>query len=327
MKTNFDKKISSLKEQISQKIGEILAKKEPVSLYEPMRYALAAGGKQIRPVLLLLANEAVGGKTEHALNAAAAVELVHNFTLVHDDIMDNDDLRRGRETVHKHWDKNVAILSGDGLLVLAYQTLNQTTTVNLQRVMTTFSNGILKVCEGQALDKEFENRDSVAIDEYFTMIEKKTAALISMSCKIGALLGTENRDYILAVEKYGHLLGRAFQVQDDLLDVIADERILGKNVGSDLQENKKTFLILHALQNANGANRRFLKEILSEKNISRQKVEQAIHLFAEMGTIDAAKSRVRHELEEAKEALSIISDSPAREYLSHFLKILLNRNY
>lgn len=327
MATDFDNKISALKKQISQRIDEILVKKEPVSLYEPMRYALAAGGKQIRPVLLLLANEAVGGQTEHALNAAAAVELVHNFTLVHDDIMDNDDLRRGRETVHKHWDQNIAILSGDGLLVLAYQTLNRTTTENLQQIMTTFSKGILEVCEGQALDKEFESRDSVSIDEYFTMIEKKTAALISMSCKIGALLGTENRDYILALEKYGHLLGRAFQVQDDLLDVIADERVLGKNVGSDLQENKKTFLILHALQNAKGTNREFLKKILSEENISRQKVEQAIHLFVEMGTIDAAKSRVRYELEEARKALSILPDGPARDYLNHFLKILSNRNY
>lgn len=327
MKTDFDKRISALKEQISQRIGEILAKKDPVSLYEPMRYALTAGGKQIRPVLLLLANEAVGGQTEHALNAAAAVELVHNFTLVHDDIMDNDDLRRGRETVHKHWDDNVAILSGDGLLVLAYQALNQTRTNNLQQVMTTFSKGILDVCEGQAMDKEFESRDLVSIDEYFTMIEKKTAALISMSCKIGALLGTENQDYILAIEKYGHLLGRAFQIQDDLLDVIADEQIFGKNVGSDLKENKKTFLILHALQNANGAEREFFQDISSEKNISRQKVEQAIRLFAEIGTIDAARSRVRHELEEAKDALSIIPENPAREYLSQFLKIISNRNY
>ncbi len=327
MKTDFDNKISALKKQISQRIDEILGKKEPVSLYEPMRYALAAGGKQIRPVLLLLANEAVGGQTKGVLNAAAAVELVHNFTLVHDDIMDNDDLRRGRETVHKHWDDNVAILSGDGLLVLAYQALNQTVTENLQRVMTTFSNGILEVCEGQALDKEFENRDSVSIDEYFTMIEKKTAALISMSCKIGALLGTDNQDYILAIEKYGHLLGRAFQIQDDLLDVIADEQILGKNVGSDLKENKKTFLILHALQNANGVEREFFQDISRKKNISHQKVDQAIRLFAETGTIDAARSQVRHELEEAKEALSIIPASPAREYLSQFLNILSNRNY
>lgn len=327
MATDFDNKISSFKKQISQRIENILNKKEPVSLYEPMRYALAAGGKQIRPVLLLLANEAVGGQTVDALNAAAAVELVHNFTLVHDDIMDNDDLRRGRETVHKHWDENVAILSGDGLLVLAYQALNLTTTNNFQRIMTTFSNGILEVCEGQALDKEFENRDLVSIDEYFTMIEKKTAALISMSCKIGALLGTNNENYILAIEKYGHLLGRAFQIQDDLLDVIADEQILGKNVGSDLQENKKTFLILHALQNAHGADREFLKKISGQKNISPQNVDKAIRLFAEMGTIDAARKQVHQELGEAKRALSVIPESPAREYLNQFLTILANRNH
>ena len=305
---------------------ELTAVQQPVTLFEPMRYATSAGGKKLRPILLLICCEAVGGDTRAGLEAAVSLELVHNFTLVHDDIMDNDDLRRGRETVHKHWDKNIAILVGDGLLVLAYSELARMKSDKFQQIACIFSDAILKVCEGQALDKEFEQRESISMAEYLDMIDKKTAMLFSMACQVGAMLGGGSKEQIDAMGRYGHLLGRAFQIQDDLLDLIADESILGKDIGSDLMEHKKTFLVIHALENAPAHLLPDLKGALQKKSITSQDCLDIKHKMQEIGTIKAAQDQIALTLNRALASLKIIPHNTARSFLVELLDLIAQRN-
>jgi len=323
----FEQKISELKKLVVDRMYEIISKKEPVTLYEPIRYAISSGGKRLRPVLLLLVNEAVGGDIENALNTAVAIELVHNFTLVHDDIMDNDILRRGRETVHKKWDVNVGILSGDALLVLAYSALHLNQSDKLPDILDDFSRGILKVCEGQTLDKEFEARNFVTLEEYFEMIDKKTAELFSVACHVGAILGRGTKEQLDTMRIYGKKLGRAFQIQDDLLDVISEEVILGKDIGSDLEENKKTFLVVHAFENANNEQKQKLNNILNKNSITADDVKNVIALFKQTNTITAARNIIDECLEDAKKALLPLPDNSARQYLSDLLDIIAKRNF
>ncbi len=326
MSHTFEQKISELKKVVENRIYEIVNKTEPLTLYEPMRYAISSGGKRLRPVLLLLVNEAVGGGLENALDAAVALELVHNFTLVHDDIMDNDDLRRGRATVHKKWDTNVAILSGDALLVLAYSALHRNPSPILPEVLNDFSNGILKVCEGQTLDKEFETRGSVTLEEYYEMIDKKTAELFSVACHVGSILGGGTDEQINAMKIYGKKVGRAFQIQDDLLDVISEETILGKDIGSDIEENKKTFLVVHALENAGEDQKQKLNVILNKKRITADDVKNVIDIFRQTNTITAARNLIENCLNDAKKALLPLPDNSAKYYLSELLDTIAKRN-
>ena len=326
MTHTFEQKLSELKKVVVNRMDEILNKTEPVTLWEPMRYAISSGGKRLRPVLLLLVNEAVGGSVENALDAAVALEMVHNFTLVHDDIMDNDDLRRGRETVHKKWDANVAILSGDALLVLAYSALHRNPSDKLPEVLNDFSSGILRVCEGQTLDKEFEARDSVTLEEYFDMIDKKTAELFSVACHVGSILGGGSTEQVNAMKIYGKKVGRAFQIQDDLLDVISDEAVLGKDIGSDIEENKKTFLVVHALENADEEQKKKLYTILNKNNITADDVRNVIDIFGQTNTLTAARNIVDECLDDAKKALLSIPDNSAKHYLSELLDTIAKRN-
>jgi len=323
---SFDAKMKSLKDMVVEQMFQAVPSENPVTLYEPIRYAIASGGKRLRPVLLLLVCEAVGGKPEDALDAAVALELVHNFTLVHDDIMDNDDLRRGKETVHKKWDRNVAILSGDALLVLAYSMLHRRSHNRLAQVLDDFSRGILQVCEGQSLDKEFESRHDVTLAEYYDMIDKKTAELFSVACHVGSILGGGTVEQMAAMRIYGKKLGRAFQIQDDLLDVIAEENVLGKDIGSDLEANKKTFLVVHALQNANDGQKQQLQTILHKGKVTTDDVKAVIDLFKQTKTLDAARLEVDNCLQEAKKALLPLPDNSARLQLGELIDLVAGRN-
>lgn len=311
----FDEILANYKAVINRHIEHYLTVKKPFTLYEPMRYASSTGGKQLRPILVLLGCEAVGSSWERALSAAVALELVHNFSLVHDDIMDHDELRRGRKTVHKKWDENVAILAGDALLVMAYAILAQTQTPHLQRIFAEFSLGILRVCEGQALDKEFESRETVQLVEYWEMIDKKTAELFSVACALGGLIGDGTEQHIAALKKFGCRLGRAFQIQDDLLDIFANETVLGKDIGSDLQENKKTFLILHALEQGAQDDQKFLKNLLGKNPITADDLEAAMHIFERAGTVQSAQDLLRQNFKDAREALDHLPKSAARDLL------------
>lgn len=216
----------------------------PVSLSEPIRYFLQMPGKMIRPLLTLFSSKAVGGNMEDALPAAIAVELFHDFTLIHDDIMDQDDLRRGLETLHVKYGDSTAILSGDALIGLAYSQLMRVPDTSLNAVTKIFTEALVKVCEGQALDKEFEARDDIQLEEYLDMIAKKTAWLIKTACALGAHCGNGTPEQVDLLTSFGYNLGMGFQIQDDLLDFVADENKLGKKVGSDFRMHKTTYVTL-----------------------------------------------------------------------------------
>ncbi|MCP4971472.1 MAG: polyprenyl synthetase family protein, partial [Arcobacter sp.] len=243
------------KKEISKfenKYSKLITNQKPTSLYEPCSYIIKSTGKRLRPFLVMLSAQAVNSKISSVTNAAIAVELLHNFTLVHDDIMDNADKRRGRTTLHIKYNTNTAILAGDNLIALAYKSLLRDCKHSTNEIVNDFTQGITEVCEGQSLDTDFENRKKVTLDEYVVMIQKKTAALAETCCSIGARLGNGTKSEITSLKNYGKYLGLAFQIQDDLLDIMADEKELGKKIGGDLIEGKKTYLLLSALAKAKG---------------------------------------------------------------------------
>ena len=292
-----NKKFISLYEIERNKVNKILSRalknRNPISLYEPGSYILNSGGKRLRPLLVLLSAKAVGGKFNDAYNAAAAVEMLHNFTLVHDDIMDNADKRRGRLTLHKKYDHNTAILTGDSLLSIAYEFLLKDCNGNAKEVISSFTHGLIEVCEGQSLDTDFELRKNVSLSEYIVMIKKKTAAMAEMCCKIGALLGGGTMKQVKALGKYGLNLGIAFQIQDDLLDISADEKEFGKTIGGDLVEGKKTFLFLEALEKSSGEDRRKLQKVIERKGIRRNQVLNYKIIYEKLGVLDDARREIR----------------------------------
>jgi len=310
---------------IDKHLATFISRTIPKSLYEPANYILEAGGKRIRPVLVLCACEAVGGKKEEAIHAAAGLEILHNFTLVHDDIMDNAAARRGRPTVHTKWDANVAILAGDVLLGLAYRALLMSKTDSVHELGSIFTEGVIEVCEGQAYDKEFETRKRVSLDEYLLMIRKKTGTMVSVAMEVGAILGNGSLTERTALKSYGELVGEAFQVQDDLLDVVADEKQFGKTIGGDIVEGKKTFLLITALQRAKGEEKRLLQRIVHEGGISKSKVNRVRQIFLSTGAVEAAELQIANDIAKAKEQLKMLNDSESTHMLSWFADMLLGR--
>ena len=306
-------------------LASFIKRSVPESLYEPAKYILAAGGKRIRPVLVLCACEAVGGKNDEALDAAAGLEILHNFTLVHDDIMDHAASRRGRPTVHTKWDENIAILAGDVLLGLAYRALLQSNTPRIHKLSTIFTEGVIEVCEGQAYDKEFERRKTVTLDEYLLMIQKKTGTMVAVATEVGAILGNATRDERAALKTYGELVGQAFQIQDDLLDVIADEKKFGKTIGGDIVEGKKTFLLITALQRAKGDDKRMLQRIVRDGGTSRRSVDKVRRIFYATGAVNAAQEQISVDIAGAKEKLRLLRESESVRMLAWFTDMLLNR--
>jgi geranylgeranyl diphosphate synthase type II len=311
---------------VESRMRERLVKPAPVSLYDPMRYAVESGGKRLRPVLALMTCRAVGGEVETALDAAIAIELVHNFSLVHDDIMDRDDLRRGRPTVYKKWDESVAILAGDALLIEAYRALDTLPPDVFPTASRRFSDSILEICEGQALDKEFESSDQILTETYFEMIGKKTGRLFGLACELGALLGGGDRDQQTALSIYGERLGFAFQIQDDLLDVTADEEILGKDIGSDLQQGKKTFLFIRAWEQASPPDRALLHSLKQNTSVTPAQIREVIDLFDRTGSLKAAQKEIDLALADARNALSNLPASEAQTWLMQMIETVATRN-
>ena len=321
--SRYDRHKALLEEHLARLVKESV----PRSLYEPLKYVLAGGGKRIRPVLLMLSCEAVGGTARSALRAGAAIEILHNFTLVHDDIMDNASSRRGRKTVHTKWDTNVAILVGDELLALAYRAVLQTKSPNIQRIAKTFTDGVVEVCEGQAYDKEFETRSAVTVNDYLLMIEKKTAKMVSVAAEIGALIGNAAPEGIRALRQYGHHVGLAFQIQDDLLDIMANEEELGKKIGGDLVEGKKTFLLLEALRTARGSDRKLLRELVANKGCSPDRIPEYRRIYIETGAAASARRRIEREINRSKQELHRLPSTGAQAVLEWFADMLLHRTY
>ncbi|WBX77071.1 polyprenyl synthetase family protein [Tenacibaculum ovolyticum] len=255
--------------------------REPKNLYEPIDYILQIGGKRIRPVLTLIASDIFSGSYTKAMPAALAVEVFHNFTLVHDDIMDDAPLRRGNQTVHEKWDINRGILSGDAMLILAYQYFENYSPTVFQKLAQLFSKTALEVCDGQQLDVDFETRNDVTIDEYIKMITLKTSVLVAAALKMGAIVAEATEDQAQHLYNYGLNLGIAFQLQDDYLDTFGNPETFGKQVGGDIIENKKTFLYLKALEIANDADKEKLHTLYNEdqKNIS-EKINTVSAIFS-----------------------------------------------
>jgi len=310
---------------IETTIKNVFKNKNPKSLYEPANYIVKSGGKRIRPFLTLLACKAVGGNYHRALNAAVATELLHNFTLVHDDIMDNANKRRNLLTLHKKYDLNTAILTGDSLAAISIKYLLKDAEENTLEIFRTFTRGFIEVCEGQSLDAEFEERKNVTIKEYLKMIRKKTAALIEMSCKLGAIIGGGSKDEINSLANYGRNLGIAFQIQDDLLDISAEESKLGKKIGGDLLEGKKTFLLLKALEKAEGRLKKEFQKVIDNKGIGENEVLKYKSFYRELNIFELSKKEISKYTKRALKSIDNIKDAEAKELLVWLANKLVSR--
>ena len=324
MRNNYIKIYETERKKINKILSQALNGRKPVSLYEPGAYILNSGGKRLRPLLVLLSAKAVGGSFKNAYNAAASVEMLHNFTLVHDDIMDNADKRRGRLTLHKKYDHNTAILTGDSLLSVAYEYLLKDCNGSAKELISSFTHGLIEVCEGQSMDTDFESRKNVSLSEYITMIKKKTAAMAEMCCRIGALLGGGSKDQVTALGNYGLNLGIAFQIQDDLLDISADEKKFGKTIGGDLVEGKKTFLFLEALEKSKGEDRRRLLMVIERKGIRSNQIIFYKQLYEKLGVLDDARNEIRHYTNKALKSLKLL-DKEKRKIFIWLADSLINR--
>lgn len=320
---------------VERRLRRSLRRGSPHDLNESCRYVLDGGGKRLRAVLVLLGCRAVGGRVVQALDAGAAVEIMHNFTLVHDDIMDSAPSRRGRPTVHVRWDINNALLTGDVLLGTAYEVLLRTRRGDLRRQAELFTAGLNEVCRGQALDLEFERRHDVSVREYFGMIEKKTGRLIAMAVELGGMIGGGTSRQREALRRYGHYLGRAFQLQDDLLDVVALERELGKTIGGDIIERKRTYLLLTAMERARGADRRTLEHLLRlppsspalRTEAGRIRTVAAVTgIYQRYGVLEDTRRLVRRNTNRALESLRALPPGEGRTMLRWLAERLVGRS-
>jgi len=280
--------------------------REPKNLYEPITYILSLGGKRLRPILTLMSCDLFGGNFRDALDASLAIEMFHNFSLVHDDIMDNAPLRRGSETVHEKWDLNTGILSGDAMLVMTNQLFETYNDKQYKELMTLFNQTALKVCEGQQLDIDFETRNDVSISEYIKMISYKTAVLVAASLKMGAMIALANKDEAKKIYKYGLNLGIAFQLQDDFLDVFGQENF-GKQHAGDIIESKKTWLYLKAMTLANKTDKDKLTSLYKVKDKDSDMVNLVIDLFKKYDIPNLVKSQISVYTEKAFESCNQLS--------------------
>lgn len=298
---------------------------EPRGLYDPILYMLEGGGKRLRPMLLLASCEAVGGNSDLCLNQAAGIEMFHNFTLLHDDVMDRSPLRHGRPTVHCKWDVATAILSGDAMLTMASQLMAEDLSGDLQsNVVRVFNNTAMEVYKGQQLDMEFESRMDVTPDEYLNMIAQKTGALIAGACMIGVLLGGESREVGKVLYKYGMKLGLAFQIQDDLLDTYGDEKVFGKPIGGDILNDKKTWLQVQALESKSGKE---LKRIITGKGLQGEAKIEAVRAIYDRENLREKSTALLDELVDGaiRKLDSVRLDEPARTFLQNVVEKLNGR--
>lgn len=297
---------------------------EPAYLAEPMNYALQAEGKMLRPALCLAAAEAVGGKWQDATGVGAALEIFHTFTLIHDDIMDGDELRRGIPTLHKAFGENRALLSGDTLLIYVYQLLSETETSIFPRVFKAFNEGAMDVCRGQGWDMEFEKNSHVAPEQYEMMIDLKTGALIRLACQLGGILGGGSDSAIEALSRFGLLLGRAFQMQDDLLEVTSSSATMGKSLGSDVLNEKKTWIWLDLRHRMTDEQQKVWQEIQNGGHLEDHHRHQVKTWMMEHGTIKRAQGMVSSWISEADSLLNS-SHFDNTQMLKELSDIILNR--
>lgn len=300
---------------INKVIGQLDWSKEPKGLYEPIAYTLASGGKRLRPTLALIAAALFGGSEEEVLPAALALEVFHNFTLLHDDVMDRADVRRGRPTVHVKWDDNTAILSGDQMLIEAYKLIAQVPSDKVQRTLEMFNEMATGICEGQQYDVDFEHMNTVRIEDYMKMIALKTSVLLANALRIGGYIAGADAQQIDALYQYGLHIGLAFQIQDDILDVYGDPKTFGKAIGGDICCNKKTLLLLTAMEKADAASRAELEQWLAVSDRNAEKIAAVTALYNRLGVREAAERVMEEHTAVALEQLNRLPQNAACEQL------------
>ena len=312
----------------SRAIAGIKYPASPAALYEPIAYTMSLGGKRLRPVLALMACDAFCGDYSRAINQAVGIELYHNFTLLHDDVMDKADMRRGKPTVHVRWNDNVAILSGDAMLTMASQHVADADAAHLKAAMTLFNKTAMEVYDGQQYDMDFENRMDVSEQEYIEMIRLKTSVLLGCACKMGAVMADASDADAEAIYQYGMNLGVAFQLQDDILDVYGDPATFGKEIGGDIMNNKKTFMLINAMNRATGANRDELLQWIAADNPDRSTKVAAVTAIYNRLNIREIAERAMDEYN--SKALSIIDSisisDEAKQAFRDFANMLMHRN-
>jgi geranylgeranyl diphosphate synthase type II len=323
------KDLKELQTIILQAVQDLKYPTQPPDLYEPISYILSLGGKRLRPALVLMACDAFGGDVQKAIKAALAIEVFHNFTLMHDDIMDKAPLRRGQVTVHERWNQNVAILAGDAMMVEANKLMLQVPDAILRQVMDIFNNTAAGVCEGQQFDMSFESRDRVSADEYLNMIRLKTAILLGGALKIGALIGGASDKDADLIYTFGEQLGIAFQLQDDILDVYGDPDKFGKQVGGDILSNKKTYLLIKALESAKDGYATALQQWLDDSNAdAQQKVAAVTAIYNNLQIREQAEQAMQDYATKAFAAFDSINlPDVNKQYLRGFADSLLVREF
>lgn len=300
-------------QKIENEVTQLSFEYPPKSLYDPIEYILSLGGKRIRPALTLMACNLYQDSIDKAINPALGIEVFHNFTLLHDDLMDKADKRRNKPTVHKVWNDNTAILSGDAMLIAAYQLIGKTEPEYLKEVFDLFTNTALEICGGQQYDMEFESRNNVTEAEYIEMIRLKTAVLLACSLKTGAIIGGASKEDADNLYEFGINIGLAFQLQDDLLDVYGDTATFGKNIGGDILCNKKTFLLIHAFELANTEQRSLLNDWIGKETfIPTEKIEAITTIYNELHLKDITTVKMQGYYDKAMDNLSRLSVTPEK---------------
>ena len=315
--------------KVNQFIDHLPYERKPSELYAPVKYVLSMGGKRIRPVLMLLGYGLYGEDYEQVLMPACGIETYHNYTLLHDDLMDHAEMRRGKPTVHCKWNANAAILSGDSMLVLAYERVAQCPAKNLASVLRVFTETALEIGEGQQYDMDFEQRDDVTEAEYIEMIRLKTSVLLACALKIGAILGeapTEDQENLY---KFGEQIGLAFQLQDDYLDVYGDPKVFGKTIGGDIMSNKKTYMLINAFSRANAQQRAQLQQWVHHPDAHpAEKVAAVTQLYNEIGVDQLAQAKINEYFQRSKQYLDAVNvDEQRKQQLRQYALQMMNRAY
>ena len=322
------KTLQELQATVQALFASLPADSQPATLYDPIHYTLSLGGKRIRPLLLLAANDLCGGNLEQASDAAIGIEVFHNFTLLHDDLMDRSPLRRGQPTVYRKWNENTAVLSGDTMFALAWQHLLRRPHTRLQDILQTFNRTAIEVCEGQQYDMDFETRTDVSLDDYLHMIRLKTAVLLACALKLGALYAQAPDKEVETLYQIGLNLGLAFQLQDDLLDAYGDTSTFGKQTGTDISDNKKTYLLLRALEAGDAEQRATLRKLFScTPQDPEPKVATVLDIYDRLHIRPHTEQAIASYIDQAHALLRTLPQSDAdKEPLRQIMQSLVNRN-
>jgi len=326
---DYENLYTSFLTKVSSRIEEYIRPDEPVGLYIPFKYIMTAGGKRIRAILPMIACGAVGGNPNEALDCGVALEILHNFTLVHDDIMDESPMRRNKPTIHAKWDEPTAILTGDVMIGHALNLLPDTKkNKNSCEIIKTFSQGLIEVCEGQAYDMQFNNKKDVTLEDYILMITKKTARLLETSAIIGGYCGNGNEQQILSLRNYANSLGLAFQIQDDLLDISAVQSDLGKTIGLDIVEGKKTFLIIRSLEKVETqSDKKLLNKFMNGNGLGKEYIPDMQDLFSRLGIFEDTQQRINEYFSKAEVETNKLPENDFTGMLRWLIVRLNKRKY